>query len=68
MRVTLAGGKNGASMPRPGPRRPYVALRLSQDGLDWIDAEAARRGVNRSEMMRLMLAYAQQHMPPATLA
>lgn len=50
-------------MPRPGPRRPYVALRLSAEGLAWIDAEAERRGINRSEQMRLMLAYAQQHMP-----
>lgn len=50
-------------MPRPGPRRPYVALRLSQDDLDWIDAEAERKGVNRSEMMRVMLAYAERTMP-----
>lgn len=49
--------------PRPGPRRPLVAIRLGQNGLDWIDTEAARRGVNRSEMIRQMLAYAQQHMP-----
>lgn len=50
-------------MPRPGPRRPYVAVRLSQDGLDWIDQQAAAHGVNRSEQIRVMLAYAQQHMP-----
>lgn len=57
-------------MPRPGPRRPYVALRLSDDGLAWIDQEATRRKIvkgdgepNRSEMMRIMLAYASAHMP-----
>jgi len=49
--------------PRPGPRRDYVALRLGAAGLTWIDEEADRRGLNRSEMIRLMLAYAQQKMP-----
>lgn len=50
-------------MPRPGPRRPYVAVRLSAEGLAHIDAEAERRGLNRSEMMRLMLSYAEAKMP-----
>lgn len=50
-------------MPRPGPRRPYVAVRLNPDGLAWIDELAAERGINRSETLRLMLAYAQQRMP-----
>lgn len=50
-------------MPRPGPRRDYVALRLDVDSLTWINKEAVQRGLNRSEMMRLMMAYAQQHMP-----
>ena len=50
-------------MPRPGPRRPYVALRLGEDVLAWVDTEAERRGLNRSEMLRLMLDYAQKHLP-----
>lgn len=50
-------------MPRPGPRRPYVALRLDAEGLARIDAEAERRGLNRSETMRLMLDYALTKMP-----
>jgi metal-responsive CopG/Arc/MetJ family transcriptional regulator len=50
-------------MPRPGPRRPLVAIKLSQDGIDWIDQAAEEAEVNRSEMIRRMLAYAQRHMP-----
>ncbi|HEX5347831.1 MAG TPA: CopG family transcriptional regulator [Pseudonocardiaceae bacterium] len=50
-------------MPRPGPRRPLVAIRLSDEGRDHIDKLAAERGANRSEMIRVMLAYASQHMP-----
>lgn len=50
-------------MPRPGPRRPLVALRLSEQGIARIDQRAAEAGVTRSEMMRRMLAYAAAHMP-----
>jgi hypothetical protein len=56
-------------MPRPGPRRPLVALRLSEQGIEWLDQRARDEGLtqgdepNRSEMIRLALAYAQQHMP-----
>lgn len=50
-------------MPRPGPRRPLVGLKLSQDGIAWIDQLAAERGENRSETMRAMLAYATARMP-----
>ncbi len=57
-------------MPRPGPRRPLVAIRLSIDGTAWLDSRAAEEGVvrsngepNRSEMIRLALAYAAAHMP-----
>lgn len=57
-------------MPRPGPRRPLVAVRLSEAGRDHIDARALEEGLtirkgepNRSEMIRLMLAYASAHMP-----
>jgi hypothetical protein len=51
-------------MPRPGPRRPLVALRISAQGLAHIDQRAAdeAEGV-RSEMIRRMLAYAALHMP-----
>lgn len=45
-------------MPRPGPRRPQVAVRLSADGIDALDALAADAGVNRSEMVRCLLAAA----------
>ena len=50
-------------MPRPGPRRPLVAIRLSEQGIEHIDERAAEVEVNRSEMIRRMLAYAQRHMP-----
>jgi predicted DNA binding CopG/RHH family protein len=50
-------------MPRPGPRRPYVALRLDAAALTWVDEQAAARGLNRSQMLRLMLSYAQEQMP-----
>jgi hypothetical protein len=49
--------------PRPGPRKPLIAIRLADAGLAWIDEQARLRGWNRSEMIRAMLAYAQQHMP-----
>lgn len=42
-------------MPRPGPRMPLVALRLDQPSVDEIDEYAAGLGLNRSEMIRLML-------------
>lgn len=50
-------------MPRPGPRRPLVALRLSEQGIARIDLRAEKAGVNRSEMIRAMLAYADRHLP-----
>jgi hypothetical protein len=50
-------------MPRTGPRRPLIAVRLSQDEIDWLDTVAAQREANRSETLRLALAYAREHMP-----
>jgi hypothetical protein len=50
-------------VPRPTRRRPYVALRLDADALAWVDRQAAARELNRSEMLREMLAYAQRRMP-----
>lgn len=51
-------------MPRPGPRRPLVALRISTQGIEHIDQRAAEETAgSRSEMIRRMLAYASAHMP-----
>ena len=50
-------------MPRPGPRRPLVAIKLSEQGIARIDDRAVKAGRNRSEQIRVMLAYADQHMP-----
>jgi hypothetical protein len=49
--------------PRPGPRRPPVMFRLSKEAQADIEARAAAQGINRSEMIRRMLAYASKHMP-----
>lgn len=60
-------------MPRPGPRRPLVALKLADEVIERIDALALAAGrvkgngdPNRSEQIRVMLAYAEQHMPTAS--
>jgi metal-responsive CopG/Arc/MetJ family transcriptional regulator len=45
-------------MPRPGPRRPLVAVRLSEQGIAEVDRLAQAQGVNRSEMIRRLLAEA----------
>lgn len=56
-------------MPRPGPRREIVGLRLSAEGIAALDARAAKRAKkdgtkpNRSEEARIMFAYAERNMP-----
>lgn len=45
-------------MPRPGPRRPLVCVRMSEDDIALIDAYAEREGVNRSEMIRRLVIQA----------
>lgn len=45
-------------MPRPGPRRPALALRVSQEGMDALDALAEKAGASRSEMGRRLLSAA----------
>lgn len=45
-------------MPRPGPRRPNTAVRISADGVRRVDELAEQAGVNRSEMIRRLLAAA----------
>ena len=44
--------------PRPGPRRPSVTIRMTADGRAHLDAMAKLEGVNRSEMIRILLAEA----------
>jgi predicted transcriptional regulator len=39
-------------MPRPGPRRRQVAVRLSAEQVAALDAEAERQDVDRSEVVR----------------
>ena len=51
---------------RQGPRRAQVVVRLADAGIAAIDTRAVVAGVNRSEMFRRMLAYAEEHMPEDT--
>lgn len=57
-------------MPRPGPRRRLVALKLDDEAIAAVDARALSEGltirggdVNRSEMLRLAIAYGMANMP-----
>jgi len=53
--------------PRPGPRRPIIGIRVKPDAITYIDALAQAEGVNRSEMIRRLLAEAigaRQKQPP----
>lgn len=58
-------------MARPGPRRPNTALRIEDALADRIDDRAVDEGIvkkstgaaNRSEMIRILVAYALDTMP-----
>ncbi len=49
-------------MPRPGPVRPSVTLRLDADTLAYLDAVAAEmgEGVTRSDLVRFAIRQAMQ--------
>lgn len=49
--------------PRPGPARPTVTFRISGAGIAAIEARAGAEDVDRSEMIRRLLAYAVWKMP-----
>jgi hypothetical protein len=55
-------------MPRPGPRRKMVGVKLSDEELAAVEARARAEGLvwagepNASEMIRIACAYL-QHMP-----
>lgn len=50
-------------MPRPGPRRKGIGIRISDAGIEAIDKRAEEDNVTRSEMARRLLAYGQMKMP-----
>lgn len=57
-------------MPRQGPRRTHVAVRLLDEQIEQLDWRANQEGIltkagepNRAELLRIMLAYAEEHMP-----
>lgn len=49
--------------PRQGPRRPTVTFRISTSGIGAIDSRAVEESVERSELIRRLLAYAMWKMP-----
>ncbi|MFC6853898.1 ribbon-helix-helix domain-containing protein [Aquipuribacter hungaricus] len=49
---------NVIHMPRPGPRRPIVTVRVDQEDLTEVDRLATAEGVGRSEMVRRLLVEA----------
>lgn len=53
-------------MPRPGPRRPLICIRLGEAETAEIDELAESAGVNRSEMIRRLLIYAVKAHRPRT--
>lgn len=57
-------------MPRTGPRRPSIALRLGTEILDKVDSRANDEGLskgngepNRSELIRRMIDFSLAEMP-----
>ena len=57
-------------MPRSGPRRPVLALRMSDDQIVALDDQAMAEALltkqgepNRSELIRIMVEYARENMP-----
>ncbi len=42
-------------MPRPGPARPQLAIRIADTAIAHINELAAKRHVTRSEMVRILL-------------
>ncbi|MFC9514611.1 hypothetical protein ACFTSD_02665 [Nocardiaceae bacterium NPDC056970] len=57
-------------MERHAKKRPQVAIRLTEAQIDDLDWLAGKEGLhmkngdpNRSELVRIMLAYAREYMP-----
>ncbi len=50
-------------MGKRGEPRQLISLRLPSAGIAQIDGQAKRVGRSRSEMIRVMLAYASANMP-----
>jgi len=57
-------------MPRTGPQRRMIGVKLSDAGIDWLTERAEAEGLlmkrgtpNRSELLRIMVTYAQRNMP-----
>lgn len=57
-------------MARTGPRRIQVAIRLTEEQIEALDEQATAEGLltksgepNRSELIRILLEYAQENMP-----
>lgn len=65
--VSLGDVVSSYTMPRPPSDRKPITVKISTKGIESIDARAAEypadERVDRSEMVRRMLTYAEQHMP-----
>lgn len=51
-------------MPRPGPPRPTITIRLHQSGIDWLDALAEQHNTTRSDVIRRIIAKWRQEARP----
>lgn len=45
-------------MPRPGPRRPAVSVRLDPDQADWLATQATAGGVSQGHIIRGLISRA----------
>ncbi|TDP33175.1 hypothetical protein DFR75_105413 [Nocardia ignorata] len=57
-------------MPRSGPRRPIIGLRMADEQIEALDERAVAEDLltkagepNRSELLRIMIEYAKERMP-----
>jgi hypothetical protein len=50
-------------MPRPGPRKSQMPIRMSTEEIAAVEVVAGREGTNRSGAARLLMSYAIPRMP-----
>lgn len=55
--------RSGAGVPRPGPARPVLMLRMAQEDIARLDELAERDEVTRSEVARRLLEFGMERMP-----
>lgn len=50
-------------MPRPGPRRELLAVRIDKVDMDWIQERCSRERTTLPGFVRRMVSFAHQNMP-----